>query len=193
MEFWQQILVLTLTPTVVVTAVTYLLRKLFERTLSKDLERFKSDLQIKQAEFQTRFSALHEKRIEIIGELYARLVRATQSASDLVELFQYEDRVKTLPSKKVDAFDSMSELDNYFQALRVYFDTVICEKMDSLIKGTHRSIGLFSLGQRGETYQGDDTGTWQKAWEKMEKEVGPIKTELEKQFRELIEPKSKTA
>jgi hypothetical protein len=108
----------------------------------------------------------------------------------LVRPFQYVDSVRTLPIKKSEAFNALNELHHYFMMHRIYLDKTIAGKTDALIEGTRRSLVDFSFAQQGEQYQPDNSDLWDKAWDKMEKEISPLQAELEKQFRELMEPKN---
>jgi hypothetical protein len=87
--FWEDLLRTLGGTAILVAAVAWLSRSLLTTLLSKDLERFKSELQVTsqqsvesfkstlQIEAQQRaveYAALHAKRAELISQLYARAV-----------------------------------------------------------------------------------------------------------------------
>src|SRR6266508_4463630 len=102
----ETIIALIFAPTSIVAAVTWLLTKYFEKTLSRDIEGYKAklqhefeqskirlenELQAKLFEHQTKFSLFHNKRAVVISELYSLLHDATLSVSILVNPAQYDD------------------------------------------------------------------------------------------------------
>ena len=81
----EEILKLIFTPAAIIAAFVYLLQKYFEKTINKDLEKYKNDLRtelelikaklqneldIKLFEYQTKFSLFHQKQAAITAELY---------------------------------------------------------------------------------------------------------------------------
>ena len=80
---------------ILIVVIGFLLRSLFRQLLSIDManyqheleiqtERFRSELGISAFEHQTRFSALHVKRAQVIAELYSLLCQAEQDASQIM-------------------------------------------------------------------------------------------------------------
>jgi hypothetical protein len=53
-----------------------------------EIEKLKSQLNIAAAERQLRFSRLHEKRAEVIAEVYASLKRLVQAIAEYVSIFE---------------------------------------------------------------------------------------------------------
>lgn len=75
---------------VVATVVSYVLKTALSQQLARNLEHFRADLardleqhkaELRRVGFEheTRFSRLHERRIEVVAELYKRLTRAKAS------------------------------------------------------------------------------------------------------------------
>ncbi len=90
-EFWQTIIQLILTPTLIVGALAFVMRELFKSYLSRDIEKYKIEFQsnleshkaklkaeydVRQFEFQTRFSHYHQQKAQAIQELYILLTEA---------------------------------------------------------------------------------------------------------------------
>lgn len=106
METWQIIILLVLGGTPV---LKWFVKSLIEKMLAKDLERFraslnseanstierlKHELQLVSLEHQVRFSKLHEKRAEVIAELYGLLVE--QIGAPLVSYLPLKSRENRL-------------------------------------------------------------------------------------------------
>jgi hypothetical protein len=104
---WQDVIVAVFTTigggAVLLGAAAYLIRAALTQRLLLDAEGFKSQLkasadaeverlkvslQMSALEHEVRFSKLHEKRAEVIAELYGRLVEISM----LVHQYAYEDR-----------------------------------------------------------------------------------------------------
>ena len=56
-----------------VAAVTYLGRTISQQLLSRDMEKFKAELQLVALEHRVRFTRLHEQQAEIVAEVYGKL------------------------------------------------------------------------------------------------------------------------
>jgi hypothetical protein len=104
---WQDVIVTVFTTigggTVLLGAAAYVIKTALTQRLLLDaegfkaqlkasadaeIERLKVSLQMSALEHEVRFSKLHEKRAEVIAELYGRLVEI----STLVHQYAYEDR-----------------------------------------------------------------------------------------------------
>lgn len=77
MELWQSLLVAFGGNAAVLLVLGFLGRSLMSSVLAKDIEKFKADLHVAAIEHEVRFSKLHEKRAEVLAELYKLLVAAT--------------------------------------------------------------------------------------------------------------------
>ena len=67
----------------------YVGRSVFQSFLDKDLEKFKTELQRTATEHQIVFSRLHEKRADVIAELYGLLVTATWEAQSFASPMEW--------------------------------------------------------------------------------------------------------
>ena len=191
MEIWQQILLMVFTPTAAVAVLAYILRKFFDRALDRDIERYKNDLQLQRFEYQTKYSLIHQRRAEVIGEFYKLLFRGIREVADLVRVLRFADG-EPLPVKKQRAADRFNEMSNYFFEHRLYFDESLCERIEELIRLVRDSLIEFDIAQPGEKIErGPDTDPdmWKSAHKRIEEQVDPIQKELERQFRSLLEAK----
>ncbi len=200
METFQAIFALIFAPTSVIAVVAWLLTKYFEKTLSRDLEshkaRLNSDLELSKAqlahefqmksfEHQTRFSFFYQKQAEIISELYALLFHAVSSIESLVKPLQFAGE-KSNEEKIKEAVDSYNELLKHFNVNRVYLNEDICEKMDVILKTMRVSFINYSIASSPMSYSSNNLDRWVEAWEALQKELPPIRQELESQFRQIL-------
>ena len=127
-------------------ATAWLVRSLIQHFLSRDLEKFrlelrtqhdlaleraKSDLQRLFREHEIRFSHLHEKRGEIIGQLYQLTVETNDAAEACVEAF------REIPSKRrfdlaKQAIDKGDELAEFVIRNRIYFSKHLARELEEL-------------------------------------------------------------
>lgn len=184
MELWQQIVALTLTPTLLVGALAYLLRTLFDRGLERDLERHKSELAAQLFEHQTKFSIIHEKRAEVIAELYGRLARAHRELAKLTAAFQPGGQ--SLRGKKQQAADACNKADEFFNERRLYLDLKTSEKIDKTLETMKSAFIDFDMAQQSDVYQPDSSGLWGQASKQIRDDLPPLLNELEGQFQDIL-------
>jgi len=130
---------------VLFAAMAWLTRSVIIHFLSRDLEKFKlklqeesqlelirlqSSLQLVEFEHQIRFSKLHERRAEIIADLYSKAVELHRRASTFVRLYQSLDEDKNKENTK-DLWKAADEFRNYFDKHRIYFNKDTCTTIDS--------------------------------------------------------------
>ena len=127
-------------------AMAWFTRSVINHLLSKDLEIFKlklqeesqqelirlqSSVQLVQLEHQVRFTKLHERRAEIIAELYSKVVELHRATSDFVRFYQSVDGLKNKEHIK-SLWSATDEFRNYFEKHRIYFNQDTCTNIDSL-------------------------------------------------------------
>jgi hypothetical protein len=187
-NFWRELLTLVLTPAAVVVAVTFVARSWLQHGFAKDLETFKNQLRLQAIEFQTCFSVLHQKRAEVLGQLYARLVSATNRLASVVSTTQMPDG--TPLSKKWDDVTQMCvDSVDYFLKHRIYLDEDVCREVDEVVRIMHSATGNFSEAHRNRLPIADAVELWRKASDLMGQKMPPLKNKLEQRFRDLLEGK----
>lgn len=157
------------TPTAAVAVLAYILRKTFDGILNRDLERFKSELELQRFEYQTKYSLIHQRRAEVISEFYSLLIRAVREVEDLVRVPRFADG-EPLPKKKQRAADRFNEMTNYYFEHRLYFDEGLCEKIEGLIDLVRESFIEFDIAQPGEKIEHGpdyDPELWKSAYKRL--------------------------
>jgi hypothetical protein len=110
---------------------------------AKEIEQFKAQLQMMAREHEVRFSKLHEKRAEIISELYELLVEA-KNRSELLDVvfqmgpipglpFDSDAADKTQDQVAEEAADKCARVFTFFTKHKLFFSQELSEKMEKLI------------------------------------------------------------
>src|SRR5260370_12879491 len=95
-----------------------------------EIERLKNSLQIVATEHQVRFSKLHEKRAEVIGELYKKLTNVNLRG----ERFVITAENNPTPHKEKEFADMREELREVFifvEQHRIYLPDSVCTFLDT--------------------------------------------------------------
>lgn len=190
MEFWEQILILIFTPSAVIAAFVFFLRGFFNRALDRDLEKFKSELNRQHLEFEIKYSFIHQKKAEVIGTFYGLLVNGIKEIELLVKVPRFDDGEK-LSDKRERAREVFNSMSRYFYENRIYFEEDLCEKIISLFNLLRDSFIEFKIAQPGDKIEygsSNDPEMWKSSYKRIKEKVHPIKEELEKKFRSLLEP-----
>jgi hypothetical protein len=165
-----------------VAALAWLLKFLFSSGLQRDLERYKRELDVKQFERQARFFLIHQKRAEVIAELYARLARARARIGELVAIFQPGGQ--SLIEKKKLTAEVFNDANSYFQERRIFLQEEIAENVDLVFKAMWEALIEFDTAQRGsDEYKPDNTGLWIQSFKRIREELPPLMKKMEAQFR----------
>ena len=199
MSIWGTILTALGGAAMVLGAVAWLVREIIVRILDKDVESYKTKLQgesdkkleelkseLRMVEF--RSSKLHEKRAEVVAELYGRLVRAIDMAYDFVfsGISAEPPGVKERAKK---AEEAIKDLIAYYGAHRIYFDSQICEQLDALILAlSHATMGFDTmvvvsnqLPDKADLFQ-----IRKESLQQIKREAAPIRLALEREFRQIL-------
>lgn len=157
-----------------------------------ETERLRSQLSMQATEHAVRFQRLHEKRAEVIGQLYSLLTEAYWKASTFASPMEWAGEPGK-NEKYVDAHNALVQFFQYFDKHRIYLPTTeLCDSIDQLIQGIRKHIIQFSA----YLHHADESlptpalekkhDAWMKAWRYMEKEVPAARGELENEFRKIL-------
>jgi hypothetical protein len=117
------------------TLTTHSLRKdadAYKQQLARDTESFKSRLEMAAKEHEIRFGKLHEKRAQIIEQLYLLLDEA-QRARRLIPIAHKlgEQGINKGLIKEIS--DSYRKLVKFFDQNKLYFSSNVAEQMQKII------------------------------------------------------------
>jgi len=164
-------------------------------TMAKDVEAFKSNLQLATIEHQVRFSKLHDKRAQVIQDLYGKLVALDSVIHSVLKRFQ---RVgEATPEEKIREYGRLhSELNEFFLPNRIFFGSETCRVIDALLflsRDTYFDITTYPVDPESPEYKCGQRDLlderheyWEKAREAFDTDIKNLKEQLETQFRAML-------
>jgi hypothetical protein len=176
-------------------ALSYLITRLIEHSLSKDLDRFKTslqsehdvaierlraDLRVVAFTAETKMASLLARRAEVIAELYRKLAEFHSAFSDFLRPLQTGGKEAHIKRGESSA-KLGTEFFSFFNTNRIYFAESFCARVDELNTIFMRVWADFDYGS-GEI-RGKE---WIEAWKRFEKEVPPLRREIEHMLRSMI-------
>jgi hypothetical protein len=206
---WQDVLTTTFTTVggagVALAAGTYLLKSSLAHWMTRDAEKFKAQLksdadseierlkhslQIAALEHQVKFSNLHERRANVIAEVYQRLVEVYEESRK----FTLTAGQSTNSSESFEhynkAYTSNYELFLFVQPRRIYLPREVCSLLDECLQVMNRAVidanmsskPLFSdpqmVKERGVVFRD--------AYIAIAEDVPKIRELLEAEFRKIL-------
>jgi hypothetical protein len=196
---WTELLKFLGAATVLLAAVAWLIRSLVSHLLNKDIEKYKFELRreaereletlkaalkIQTSAHQIRFSKLHDRRADVIEELYKKIVAFESSASSLIAEFSlgYYDHQKQKADKFIDQY---FDLHNFTERNAIYFTPDLTDKIKELNQLLFNlSINIYY--QSTENNIKDFVAAFQKEQSSFESRNKEIKGVIESQFREML-------
>jgi len=188
-------------PVLVNLIVTGILLYAFQKTIDerseKRLEKFKADIRSTAFVQETKFSKLHEKRLQVLAELYKKLsnVNSNLSAMKLsLESGILEDKMESL----IASFNKdIDEFHLFFSENRLYLPDNLCDQLDVYWA---YSIGVWSnlstsyitkdysmrVVEDKEVYIEDAKQSLMNASIKIAEKLEPLNKNIEREFRNLI-------
>ena len=193
---WPDIIKTIGTNAVFLAVVGFVAKSLFNQMLSRDVDKFRIELQATNDkelakfrselektvfEHQTRFTKLYDKRAEIIGNIYPLILDAEAKCLNLAPTFL------DIPEEKLisQAFEVTRDLRTYFDRNRLYLDAELCSDIDNLLKNLSTSSLKFQASKLKE-YENNKERIWNEGYQEFINEVPKVKINLEKKFRELL-------
>jgi DNA primase large subunit len=163
-----------------------------------EIEKLRHSLQMATLEHQVRFSKLHEKRAEVIAEVYGLLVELHR----LGEWFALNDAFSDAP-RHSESFENVSaagrKLFLFVQMNRLYLPESVCTSVETFAQAVTKEVLHVRAGSMIETRvigtqtvepsekeREFRTKTFNKAWEVFDKDIPAARKLLENEFRELL-------
>jgi hypothetical protein len=184
-------------PAAIVGVAAFLIRWTLERQADKmrtriehdanvQLERIKSSLQITLYEYQIRFSALHNKRCEVLGTLFGYIVEVPFDVNAFI-LQSPSDYEKA----KV-AMQKVGELHVFFRKNRIYLPPDLCSLLDEFVQKLRRmviNVGVYwgESGSANRRFREEQMKVMTEAVKGVEQEVPTLTARLETEFRKQLE------
>lgn len=151
-----------------------------------EIEKLKSELSVAAAQRQALFSNLHERRAEVITEVYASLKGAISALADYTKAFEpaggtsREERRKTV----VEAANAFAKL---YDKKKIFIPEGAAKKLDEMNLELKQAFLQFAYGiDLMPDYDSDRSQKWLEIGEKVEKLSKIAIGELERDFRMLL-------
>jgi hypothetical protein len=151
-----------------------------------EIEKLKSELSIAAAQNQFRFSTLHEKRAEIIAEVYASLREALNCLSELTKAFEPVGGASRTERSK-NAVDAVNAFTKLYAAKEIFIPEAAATKLREINQELKSAFWEFAFGvAMTQSDNLNHTQNWIKVQEKVERLSDTALRELEKDFRSLL-------
>jgi hypothetical protein len=166
----------------------------YKVNLTKDVEVFKASLKAASdkalLEYDIKFRSLHNRRAEIIAEMYEKLVDAISKAASFLRPFQGSGEPSQF-DKYIEANNSIVAFFSYFDRRRIFLSEELCERISTIVDKIRDPVIDFSSyitnpGLSEETAK-EKLETWRQAWNSVSKTEVPVaRRELENEFRRIL-------
>jgi hypothetical protein len=182
---WIDLLKTVLPESVLIAAVAWLAKAITTHRLTKDVERFKSDLLIEATRDNTVFSRLHERRAEVIAEVYAALVAAENGVRYYFNPLGAPSPPPTITLAGV-ALDAMWRLQKTADEHRVWFMPDTAAKIDGVVSALRTAWNKGAIGGRYEEPNERVSAMIDESWSMISETVPELRATLESEFRDLL-------
>ncbi len=150
---------------------------------SGEIERLKADLRAAAFEHETRFARLHEKRIEIVAELYRKLAIVEDALNDVLHPIQPGSKEDHKLRTRQAAIEAQAFF-KFFNENRVFLDDQLCglilEIKEKLRRISAEFAGAFDFAESPSTDE-----QWTEAWKLFSTDVPPLRSEIEQRARKM--------
>jgi hypothetical protein len=187
-ELWQSLLVAFGGNAALLLVLGFLGRSLLSTVLAKDVEKFKAALHQAGVEHQIRFSKLHEKRAEVLADLYKLLVAAVWQVSEFTSPMQFGD-----PDRKAQyaaAINAVAAYFRFFDQHRIWLPPELCEPLESFAKQLRTpaiNLGVYlRIENPTDKTLKEQSEVWDKAWQKVDGDIPKLRSAIEAEFRKLL-------
>lgn len=154
-----------------------------------EIERLRSSLQIVAIEHQVRFTKLHEKRAEIIAELYEKLVDLHRHGEFFVVTRENNpDPAKEEEFRKMQK--ELAEFWRFYERHQIYLPSEICAALEELqheIRGNVWAAGIFGrIHNPNEHVLQQSQDAFTKGYAAFEEKIPAARKALENEFRRML-------
>lgn len=189
MDLWQTLLVAVGGNGAILLAVAFLGRSIVSTVLTKDIEEFKAALQVAAIEHEIRFTKLHEKRAEVLADLYKLLVAATWETESFASPIEFKGEMdKTQKYEK--ALVAIADYFRFFDQHRIYMPEELCVSLEAFAQKlrtpTIRFGVYLSLHDTDRSAVDQKFDAWMSAWDSVKTDIPKLRRGLETEFRKLL-------
>ncbi|MCK4947727.1 MAG: hypothetical protein KAQ99_01425 [Candidatus Aureabacteria bacterium] len=179
---------------VLLMSIGFLVRSIINHFLSKDVEKFKTDLKLSSVEHEIRFSKLQEKRVEKIEEIYLSLRFTLGKVKDFInrterDVDPSENSDERKDKKQYLAVDAIEKVYKIFGDNKIWLAGDVVDKIEKLMNVAYLpAIELADIRKyrKDESMQTEIMKTWKNACVKFEEEAPVILCSVEEEFRHIL-------
>lgn len=156
-----------------------------KRVYTEEIERVRAELQRAAFEHQTRFSWYHQKKAELIANVYRLIQDVSEYVKEMVSPMQLggdEPRRKHID----ETITTYNELAREYFGKKIFLEREICEKIESILSIIKAAITDWRISQDPGFKGKESIILWNKAYKSMLNEVPPLLSDLEQAFREML-------
>lgn len=162
----------------------WLIRKVAEQLLTRDLVKFKADLEKQAVEFKIRYERIQGERVEVIKEVYKKIVRTYKSLNSLIlegPQAEKEGEIIETAKRAIDLID-------YYEENRIFFEEKLAKDIDFLLSSFSSVLGKCGASRISRKIKDYKVAVeqWKSAFDQIQKEIPNIKKQLENEFRKII-------
>lgn len=162
----------------------------YKTQLNKEVEKFKSELKIKETESNIRFSKLHEERVIVIKELYQKSLKLQKSIFDLTQPFQGIDWHKNTENDN-KVIQNLRDFHSYFNVNKILISGELSDKINKFTDVCGEiSDKITEAKNLRDTeikdYKNESTRIWREQYRIYDHEVNIINIDLIEEFRRLF-------
>lgn len=154
-------------------------------------ERLRSQLSIAATEHQVKFSRLHDKRADVIAELYGLLVQAHWEAGSFISPVEFGGE-PTKKEKYITAMNAIADFFRFFEKNKIYLPFELCDLLEKFVQTMRQKVIGFGVyvnidedAFAPQTYQKKHEA-WMASWEYFDKEVPLARAALEQELRNIL-------
>ncbi len=189
MDVWGIVLISLGGPITLLAAMAFFSKALVSHLLDKDIETFKKSLELRSYEHQIVFSRVHERKVEIISNIYASLKEVLRKAQDFSNIVTFEGEISQ-DEKRRALGKATKDFDELFEKNKIWLPKDLSDKIEGsfieLIAPAKDFIFSDMIARGDPSHLKDKYQKWVFAHEKYKKEIPEVFAALEKEFRREI-------
>lgn len=158
---------------------------------AKESQRLRHSLELAATEHRVRFTRFHERRAEVVADVYAKLVEASWEMGRFVSFIDYQsDPPKE--QKYIDAMNSTAEAFRFFDRNRLFLSKKAADLIDSLTGDMRNAMNAFGVHVQlsaqpcDAQFRDEKLQAWIKAQEFFAKDLPRLRKELEAELQRLL-------
>jgi hypothetical protein len=150
------------------------------------IERYRARLKEEGIEHEIRFTRLHERRIEVTGEIYRNLVRAERAFASWARPLQMASEPSWEEKGRLAA-DAGTTFIEHFHENRIWLDEDLVGDIQSVNDRIYEAyVGYTTYRRDDPRLEKDRLDAWMKAWKQLSEDVPTLRGKIERRIRGLL-------